>query len=296
MNFLLPSKPAPPPVVNGVDHGRATSVITSMIEYVSPAMAKKYLEHKNERNRKLMESAVLSLSRDIEEGRWQLTGQPIIFDANGMLIDGHHRLTAISRGNTTVPVLVVRGTDPQAVRRIDTGATRTAAHIAHMDGHEWASYQTATVKLILIHERVGIHRMSNPRNQPTKAECVDELSRRQDLMISVRKGGLLRKKKWATVVIAAFCHYVFYHQNPLVCDRFWDELSGAGAGLKETNPVLHLRNRLDVDAKSKAQLPSIEIIALFFRAWISYRDGKPMRVLRWRNDGPRPEPFPEIGA
>lgn len=293
MNFLQQLSPEPPPVVkaNGAAASHAAPLY-SYVEQITPGLAAHYLEAKNDGNRNLIETSVASMMKDIAEGRWELTGQAIIFDVNGKLIDGHHRLSAISRGTTTVQMLVVRNAAPAAVRRIDTGVARTAAHIAHMDGHKYAAEQTALARFLLIHERHGIDRMNTPATHPTKAECVDEIALRPSMLLSIQKATPLRaqKRKWATPTIAAFCHYVFYQQNPLACDRFWEDLCGTGAGMKETSPALHLRNRLTENTASRAKLPALHIIALFFKAWTAHRTGKPMRKLLWKTD----EAFPQL--
>lgn len=292
MNFLQTPKPEPPPVVkaNGLPQIPTAAPIVSYVEHVTPEAAAVYLQSKNELNRNLSQSFIKALMADMAEGRWELTGQAIIFDVNGRLIDGHHRLTAVSRGTATVPMLIVRNAKPEAVRRIDTGVTRTAAHIAHMDGQASANQATTTMRLILIHERFGIDQLDHPPAHPTKSEIVDELRRHPAVLASVRKGQAVSKKRWCSTATAAFCHYYFHQQNPVACELFWTALAGDGSGLKATDPVLHLRNRLAGRAKADAKERVNAIIHWFFKAWVSYRDRKPMKQLRI-NDG---EKFPQI--
>jgi len=35
-------------------------------------------------------------------------------------------------------------------------------------------------------------------------------------------------------------------------------------------------------------------VALFFKAWLAYRQGRPIRRLFWKTDGPSPEKFPRL--
>jgi len=42
-------------------------------------------------------------------------------------------------------------------------------------------------------------------------------------------------------------------------------------------------------------LPQLDIVALFFKAWLFYREKRSLRRLFWKTDGPTPEKFPEIG-
>jgi hypothetical protein len=90
-----------------------------------------------------------------------------------------------------------------------------------------------------------------------------------------------------------FCYYLFSAQNPGLAETFFSQLEG-GTGLTERNPVYLLRERLRTNSVGKAKLPLLEIIALFFKAWIAYRSGKPVKCLRWNNSGANPEKFPEI--
>ena len=55
-----------------------------------------------------------------------------------------------------------------------------------------------------------------------------------------------------------------------------------------------LRERLRTNSAGKAKLPLLEIVALFFKAWIAYQNGKQVKCLRWNNGGANPEKFPEI--
>jgi hypothetical protein len=85
-----------------------------------------------------------------------------------------------------------------------------------------------------------------------------------------------------------------WQYNRPLADRFFDELAH-GLNLSPDNPVYHLRERLLADRRAKAKLPQLEIVALFFKVWLYYRDGRPLRKLFWKTDGPAPEKFPDIG-
>ncbi|WP_257264502.1 ParB/RepB/Spo0J family partition protein [Endozoicomonas sp. ONNA2] len=93
---------------------------------MTPEMAENILEERNGRNRKISKELVRRISRDIKNDRWIFNGQPIIFDDEGHLIDGQHRLTAIARSGKAVETLVVSGIeDKKAFHTIDHGKPRT---------------------------------------------------------------------------------------------------------------------------------------------------------------------------
>lgn len=100
------------------------------VENITPDMAKSYLDTSLGNPRyaganKVNPVAVSQLASDLGAGRWVLTGESIIFDWNGHLIDGHTRLNAIIKAGVTMPNVVVRGIDPVAARVIDAGWSRT---------------------------------------------------------------------------------------------------------------------------------------------------------------------------
>ena len=57
------------------------------IETVTPTKAKNWLQG-NVDNRRLRESRVIFFSRLLQEGEWELTGDAIVFDTEGILING----------------------------------------------------------------------------------------------------------------------------------------------------------------------------------------------------------------
>ena len=86
-------------------------MISIVKETITPEMARQYLET-NTGNRRLSREFAASLAREIREGRWQLTHQGIAFDESGKLIDGQHRLTAVTIANEPAEMMVARGVAP----------------------------------------------------------------------------------------------------------------------------------------------------------------------------------------
>lgn len=97
---------------------------TGKVETITPAMAEEYLRH-NEHNPRKSASRrqVESYARDMAAGKWFINGEPIVFDANGDLKNGQHRLMAIVKANVPVEMYVVRGVDP-CITTFDYGMLR----------------------------------------------------------------------------------------------------------------------------------------------------------------------------
>lgn len=93
---------------------------------ITPDIAKGWLES-NTINRPLRRSVVNGLKAAFTRNEYRLTHQGIAFASTGELLDGQHRLTAISEmpASFSIPVLVTRGLPVEASKGMDQGLKRT---------------------------------------------------------------------------------------------------------------------------------------------------------------------------
>lgn len=117
--------PVDTPAHAHLPHDGTNVTATATFEAITPDLAQAILNECNIDNRNPREQQVRRLVKDMNEGRWHMTGAPISFDRDGNLLDGQHRLLGTVRSNTTQTFLVVRGLDPEAREAIDTGSRRT---------------------------------------------------------------------------------------------------------------------------------------------------------------------------
>jgi hypothetical protein len=82
------------------------STLTMKIVTVTPGIADEWLKKNNPKNRSIGRNHVARLTADMKAGRWHLTHQGIAFDADGQLVDGQHRLTAVMQSGATVEMAV----------------------------------------------------------------------------------------------------------------------------------------------------------------------------------------------
>jgi len=254
---------------------------------VTPDKAKQWLEL-NTRNRPLNEKLVAIYASDMKAGRWQYNGDAIRFDYNGNLIDGQHRLKACVESGVPFTTDVIGGLEPKAIQTIDIGCVRNASHIAHMYGVKNATNACAIAKLYLIHKKNGLGSINYPEKRPSKTEIVEaaiKIPGIQDAILRAAQVG----SKIASPRILGVCYLIFSEQNRVAADRFFNDLA-YGTNLRSDSPVYLLRERLLANNRSKYKIPEIEILALFFKAWAAYRDGRPMRRLAWSVT----EDFPRI--
>lgn len=69
--------------------------------------------------------AVDAIYRDIISGKWNPGNASIAFDEDGHLVDGHHRLKAISKAGIPVDSVVVYGVTEEGQKHIDENKKRT---------------------------------------------------------------------------------------------------------------------------------------------------------------------------
>ena len=82
------------------------------VEKINPKKSKEYLK-KNINNPRgsnsLNRAHVKKLADDMKAGLWQLNAEPIVFDEDGFLKNGQHRLAAVILSGVTIEVVVIRG-------------------------------------------------------------------------------------------------------------------------------------------------------------------------------------------
>lgn len=108
---------------------------TAIVE-VTPKLAREWLKANTE-NRPLRPSHVETLRASFERGEYVMTHQGVAFDDDGVLLDGQHRLTAISLlpDYFTFPMLVTRGLDRGAAFPVVDAvqAKRTTSDVLGVD-------------------------------------------------------------------------------------------------------------------------------------------------------------------
>ena len=101
---------------------------------ITPAVAKQWLET-NTINRKLRPGGVESWHAIFDRKEYVLTHQGVAFAKTGELIDGQHRLTAISERDPSfsVQMMVTTGAAIDAFKGVDQGIKRSPADILSID-------------------------------------------------------------------------------------------------------------------------------------------------------------------
>lgn len=94
------------------------------VERITPAIAKRILDTQNMNNRHISMKDAYKYAKIMKEGRWKL-GEPIMFDEDGILRDGQHRLKAVIVANMPIEFVVEKGLDREIINDLNTGRATT---------------------------------------------------------------------------------------------------------------------------------------------------------------------------
>jgi len=95
---------------------------------VTPELAREWLEA-NTGNRVIRPRHVIRLADAMKRGMWKTTHQGIAFDVNGRLVDGQHRLMAISQSGVSVEMAVSFDVPADTFGALDQGERRDLSDI-----------------------------------------------------------------------------------------------------------------------------------------------------------------------
>lgn len=269
---------------------------TVAIETVTPRKAKEWLQG-NVDNRKLRESRVLFMSGLLNEDEWELTGDAIVFDDKGILINGQHRLSALVVANKSAQFVVLRGVPSKAQEVMDQGLSRNLGdqlHRRHVPYSNVVAGALAWLFQMEYIEKTGNVHYANPALRPSlrallrlfedNPELPEEASELTKLVYytKIRHGPTL----------------ALYHRlleiDPEEAELFfkmWQE----GAGLAKNDPIWRLREWTINDARTRTtsgRAPTYRFMAMALKAWNFWREGKTIQQLKWNYTSVHKDPWP----
>ena len=255
-------------------------VITHKVLAITPDMAYEYLT-RNTSNRHIRQEHVDALARDMKAGRWQVTGAPIVFDHNGVLLDGQHRLCAVIEADTVIVMMVVTGVDPEAQDVIDTGIKRTVGDALTIEGkvqHRPAEVAAIARAVLLLDN----HANGLGQRRPTQAEVLDMARTHSDrFQEAAYVSGRAKTAGLRGGILYGLAYYYLSAIDADDAERFFDKLI-TGADVHPGQPVYALRQKLIKDApRPSRQAQDIKwSLGYFYKTWNAYRRNKPMITLR----------------
>ena len=272
----------------------ASTKIMHAIVMVTPDMATRWLTC-NTHNRKVRQSVVARYRADMEAGLWTMAADPIRFDRDGILIDGQHRLIALSElpEVVTIPFLVVRGLPPESQGVMDQGTKRTPGDQLGLLGVKNSNQVAAAVKKYIVWRNGLMFRDQKVAGQITSPQIEQWVTEHAEDVAFFNSIATVVRQNDAPPSISGAAALAFAEIDPVACERFFTLLARGAGG--EGHPITTLDKRLQRHRREGLKMPDRDYLALLILAWNAWRDGKSITKFqrppggRW-SEGNYPEP------
>ena len=266
--------------------------ITCCVEKITPTMAKLWLEANTNNFRHVTPQRVAAYTAAMANGDWDLTGESIIFHADGTLLNGQHRLAAVVRSGATIESVVVRGVLCKSLHT-DRGKPRTVTQWLAYNKVPNAALVAAAARMCVAYDKGlwavtgwGVDRLLD-------TEIVDFAMGHHKQMVPTST--FVRIHGISTATLTTLLYIGSGRNDPSkneVASWFVEGLR-TGADLQDTDAVLHLRNRLERQTKGHGMTPFMTRMVLTL-AWNKTVQGVECspRGLQMSLTGPRKQTLP----
>ena len=242
---------------------------------LTPDLAQE-LWKRNVKNRRFRQALASFYSIEMKAGRWVCNGETIVFDSQGRLIQGQHRIYAVMMSGVTIMVYMVFDVDPAAFMTMDSGSKRSAADQLEVVGHKNATMLAGAATII---HRYNEGNMTSSNHLPNTL-CIDVIEKCPGLDESV-KFVSSHRPKFCKGSVASAVHYLAKKIDPELADEFFTKLF-SGVGLCDGDPELTLSKKLsamNIGASRRVTKSFVEFHC-FAIAWNAKRDGRELSMIR----------------
>lgn len=258
---------------------------THEFELVTPEVAEELLK-KNPYNRNPRRLRINKYARAMDLGDWGLTGQPIIIDTDGNLMDGQHRLMAVVQTGQSIEFLVVRGVNRELMPLIDRGAARDAA-----DALTWADCQHASMAAAALRQLLVLIGQKSTRDTKelsliTDQEVLDAYSDHESLIAwaaPMAKQVNVAVKISPARYLTAMLWMLVNGCDPDDVQAFTNQLI-SGADLPEGSPILALRNWGLTSKATNRKVRINEVLIAVIKTWNDVREGRSRKLMKIKPD------------
>lgn len=258
-------------------------------EVITPEVAAALLA-KNDNNRVLSTNQVKKYARSMELGDWGLTGQPIIIDTNGNLVDGQHRLHAVVAVNQSIEFLVVRGVRPEVMPVVDRGKSRDAKDALRWAGQKHVVMASGAVRQIIALQQQLNVRDTHQTTMITDTEILEKSIELQSIIEwlaplthQVNDGAKLPPSKF----LAAVIWLILEGCEPNSVEEFTKQIA-SGVGLDEGSPILALRTWAINNKMARKAYRRDEVLIAVLKTWNDVAEGNRRKMMRISPSEPVP--------
>lgn len=260
--------------------------LISRVETITPVLAEEYLK-RNTSNRQLRKNIVSYYASQMKNGQWMLNGEGIIFNEQGTLVDGQHRLAAVVESGVNVDMLVVKNADKDSFSTIDSGVSRKISDTFYVKGVPNASTVASIIGryIKLVNgQTAGSTAATKMAHTPSRQDMLKVYAEDEDFWQELWRFTNACYRPMRLIKVAELGGYVSYllkvkgHEQDVVYGFFEDLLVTDSP----KSPMLaSLRKRLISDAMSTAHMSVTYRQQLLVKVWNAYISGKEINLMRW---------------
>lgn len=252
-------------------------------ELITPKLAKEMLS-KNIGNRQVNQKVVDKYAWDINAGMWQQgTGETIKVSLTGKILDGQHRLYAIIKADTALPLFICSGLKDEVFTVLDTGLNRSAKDVMFISG---ALNATVLPSIIQSWYNVKSKKTRTKKTSLTNQRVLDIYNETPDEWQDIVRKSKNFYNGFSQIlqrsVIGALYKSFSDKAGTDIADDFFTQLCYGKEFSNET--LIWLRKRLTEDKISNLKLPSPTKYALIIKTWNCFRKGINNKSLRITGD------------
>lgn len=283
-------------VIEALTNGKVAKPVAK-VQVITPKQAEQILSEQNINNRSLRESRVTHLAGNIQRQEWRLTGDCIVFDLDGVLLNGQHRLTACVAADEPIEVVVLRNV-PRANQDVmdDTLSRRLGDALelrGETDVHRLGAGINWYARLVYAEITGALHYANNAMRPsiPQLLELYRENPGLKDALVDSRPvNKALRLRSGPLIAV----WYRLSNVDKEHTQVFFDSLR-TGANLDEESPILALRrySENERDRGRRKANPDFMWAAVTLKAWNYWREGRSVQVLRYTYSPLSREAWPE---
>ncbi len=255
---------------------------------VTPELARIWLSANHPDNRRMDKTSAYQLAGDMKRGEWLPTQQGIAFDEQGLLLDGQHRLMAITLSGCTIPLLVWQGAKREWFPVLDTGRPRTGAEVLSMEGYTSTKVLRSAARGLFQYETFkDSTSWGGAKARQSNRQVLELVADHPGLPAAVAISDRIRRATFLNQTAAAVGWYV---TTPHPMDSQWLEGLVSGVDLAAGDPRLALRTTvLNMRARKRQSAMRLDL-GLYIKAWNAFLTHRSVRTLSFRVDEKLPTP------
>jgi len=260
-------------------------------ELITPSRAKELLEA-NINNRRVRHEVVSRYTKDILAGRWKEdTGEVIKISKSGIILDGQHRLYAISKANTPIFLHIAYGIEDSVSDVLDTGSVRSATDVFKLNKITNDSSIPSIIQTYYLLKNG--HLTSGQKDMRlTNSQLLQKYYDNEILWQEVCKKSHNWYMSFAKILNKSFIggfYSVFKEIDSELAEQFMNELC---TGINVSNEtMLLLRNRLIQDKMSQKKINQTIKTIFMIKAWNCFINGIVLKKLAFDSER---ESYPKI--